>query len=242
MGGEHKIFIQISHFFCMVGTWNSNFASLQFLPFTFRIGCIYHMGNSWNCSVCFFVAQSAAKRKSIEQVRWDLGDYHGTAFLRSVGSFALLSMRNKRSPDCRQVISGRKFECDLLFSYIAGDPFFTPIFALSALILGALREKLSGVLKNLLLLAVGPVGFIIFTGTALRQLGKIHSGQGDSIFSIFAAAVCWVIFMFVPYGFMLWHGKKEQDKMKIHNGTAGIWAVNFFMLGLFLLGYICRGR
>lgn len=120
--------------------------------------------------------------------------------------------------------------------------FFTPIFALSALILGALREKLSGVLKNLLLLAVGPVGFIIFTGTALRQLGKIHSGQGDSIFSIFAAAVCWVIFMFVPYGFMLWHGKKEQDKMKIHNGTAGIWAVNFFMFGLFLLGYICRGR
>ena len=120
--------------------------------------------------------------------------------------------------------------------------FFTPIFALSALILGALREKLSGVLKNLLLLAVGPVGFIIFTGTALRQLGKIHSGQGDSIFSIFATAVCWVIFMFVPYGFMLWHGKKEQDKMKIHNGIAGIWAVNFFMFGLFLLGYICRGR
>jgi hypothetical protein len=120
--------------------------------------------------------------------------------------------------------------------------FFTPIFALSALILGALREKFSGVLKNLLLLAVGPVGFIIFTGTALRQLGKIHSGQGDSIFSIFAAAVCWVIFMFVPYGFMLWHGKKEQDKMKIHNGIAGIWAVNFFMLGLFLWGYICRGR
>ena len=120
--------------------------------------------------------------------------------------------------------------------------FFTPIFALSALILGALREKLSGVLKNLLLLAVGPVGFIIFTGTALRQLGKIHSGQGDSIFSIFATAVCWVIFMFVPYGLMLWHGKKEQDKMKIHNGTAGIWAVNFFMFGLFLLGYICRGR
>ena len=100
--------------------------------------------------------------------------------------------------------------------------FFTPIFSLSALISGALREKFSGFLKNLLLLAVAPVGFIIFTGTALRQLGKIHSGQADSIFSIFAAAVCWVIFMFVPYGFMLWHGKKEQDKMKIHNGTAGI--------------------
>ena len=120
--------------------------------------------------------------------------------------------------------------------------FFTPIFSLSALISGALREKFSGFLKNLLLLAVAPGGFIIFTGTALRQLGKIHSGQADSIFSIFAAAVCWVIFMFVPYGLMLWYGKKEQDKMKIHNGIAGIWAVNFFMLGLFLLGYICRGR
>ena len=91
-----------------------------------------------------------------------------------------------------------------------------------------LREKFSGFLKNLLLLAVAPVGFIIFTGTALRQLGKIHSGQADSIFSIFAAAVCWVIFMFVPYGLMLWYGKKEQDQMKIHNGIAGIWAVNFF--------------
>ena len=120
--------------------------------------------------------------------------------------------------------------------------FFTPIFSLSALISGALREKFSGFLKNLLLLAVAPVGFIIFTETALRQLGKIHSGQADSIFSIFAAAVCWVIFMFVPYGLMLWYGKKEQNKMKILNGIAGIWAVNFFMLGLFLLGYICRGR
>ena len=120
--------------------------------------------------------------------------------------------------------------------------FFTPIFSLSALISGALREKFSGFLKNLLLLAVAPVGFIIFTGTALRQLEKIHSGQADNIFSIFATAVCWVIFMFVPYGLMLWYGKKEQDKMKIHNGIAGIWAVNFFMLGLFLLGYICRGR
>ena len=120
--------------------------------------------------------------------------------------------------------------------------FFTPVFSISALILGALREKFSGFLKNLLLLAVAPVGFIIFTGTALRQLEKIHSGQGDSIFSIFAAAAAWIIFMFLPYGLMLWYGKKEQDKMKIHNGIAGIWAVNFFMLGLFLLGYICRGR
>jgi len=120
--------------------------------------------------------------------------------------------------------------------------FFTPIFSISALISGTLREKFSGFLKNLLLLAVAPGGFIIFTGTALRQLGKIHSGQADSIFSIFATAVCWVIFMLVPYGLMLWDGKKEQDKMKIHNGIAGIWAVNFFMLGLFILGYICRGR
>lgn len=105
-----------------------------------------------------------------------------------------------------------------------------------------LRKKFSGFLKNLLLPAVAPVGFLAFTGTTVWQLDKIPSGQADSIFSIFAAAVCWVIFMFVPYGLMLWYGKKEQDKMKIHNGIAGIWAVNFFMLGLFLLGYICRGR
>ena len=92
--------------------------------------------------------------------------------------------------------------------------FFTPIFSLSALISGALREKFSGFLKNLLLLAVAPVGFIIFTGTALRQLEKIHSGQADNIFSIFAAAVCWVIFMFVPYGLMLWYGMVKKSKIR----------------------------
>ena len=105
-----------------------------------------------------------------------------------------------------------------------------------------LREKFSGFLKNLLLLAVAPVGFLAFTGTTVGQLDKIHSGQSGSIFSIFAAAVSWVIFMFVPYGLMLWHGRREKDKTQIHNGIAGIWAVNFFMLGLFLLGYICRDR
>ena len=120
--------------------------------------------------------------------------------------------------------------------------FFTPIFSLSALISGALREKFSGFLKNLLLLAVAPVGFIIFTGTALQQLGKIHSGQSDRIFSIFATAVCWVIFMFVPYGFMIWRGRKEHDNAKFYNGIAGIWAVHFLMFGLFLLAYISRNR
>jgi putative effector of murein hydrolase LrgA (UPF0299 family) len=45
------------------------------------------------------------------------------------------------------------------------------------------QEKFSEFLKNLLLLAVVPVGLLIFTGTALRQLGKIHSGQsGSSLF------------------------------------------------------------
>lgn len=120
--------------------------------------------------------------------------------------------------------------------------FFTPVFSISALILGAFREKFSGFLKNLLLLAAAPVGFLMFTGTAVWQLDKIHSGQANGIFSIFAAAVGWVIFMFVPYGFMLWRGKKEKDKMKIHNGIAGIWAVHFFMFAICLLGYICKGR
>ena len=120
--------------------------------------------------------------------------------------------------------------------------FFTPAFSITALVLGTVREKFSGFLKNLLMLAVAPAGFLIFMGTALRQLGKIHSGQADSIFPIFLTAAAWVVFMFVPYGFMLWRGKKEKDNTKIYNGIAGIWAVNFFMLGLFLLAYICKDR
>ena len=120
--------------------------------------------------------------------------------------------------------------------------FFIPVFSVSALILGTLREKGAGFLKNLGLLAVAPIGFLIFTGTALFQLDRINAGQSDSIYSIFAAAAGWVIFMFVPYGLMLWRGKKENDQMKFYNGISGIWAVNFFILALFLLGYICRGR
>ena len=120
--------------------------------------------------------------------------------------------------------------------------FFIPVFSVSALILGTLREKGAGFLKNLGLLAVAPIGFLIFTGTALFQLDRINAGQSDSIYSIFAAAAGWVIFMLVPYGLMLWRGKKEKDQIKFYNGISGIWAVNFFILALFLLGYICRGR
>jgi len=118
--------------------------------------------------------------------------------------------------------------------------FFTPGFSILTLILGTIRKKSSGFFRNLLLLAVAPVGFIIFTGTALQQLGKIHSGQADSIFSIFAVAAAWVVFMFVPYGFMIWRGRKEKDRIKFYNGIAGTWAVHFFMFGLFLLAYISR--
>ena len=125
---------------------------------------------------------------------------------------------------------------------LPGILFFIPGFSITALILGTIREKSSGFFRNLLLLAVAPVGFIIFTGTALQQLGKIHSGQSDSIFSIFATAVCWVVFMFVPYGFMIWRGRKEHDNAKFYNGIAGIWAVHFLMFGLFLLAYISRNR
>ena len=99
-----------------------------------------------------------------------------------------------------------------------------------------LREKFSEFLKNLLLLAVTPVGFLAFTGTTVWQLDKIPSGQSGSIFSIFASAVSWVIFMFVPYGLMLWRGKSKNDKTKILNGITGIWAVNFFYVGTFPFG------
>ena len=129
--------------------------------------------------------------------------------------------------------------CFLIFPVIL---FFMPVFSILALILGTLREKFSGFLKNLLLLTAAPGGFLLFTGTAVWQLAKIQAGGSHSIFSIFAVAAGWVIFMFVPYGFMLWRGRKEKDEMKINNGIAGIWAVNFFMLALCLLGCICRGR
>ena len=52
----------------------------------------------------------------------------------------------------------------------------------------------------------------------------------------------WIIFMFLPYGFMAWHGWKEKDRIKFYNGIAGTWAVHFFMFGLFLLAYISRYR
>ena len=120
--------------------------------------------------------------------------------------------------------------------------FFTPAFSISALVLGALRKKLSGFLKNLLLLAAAPGAFLAFTVTVARQLDKIHSGQPDNILTMLAAAVSWLAFMFLPYGFMLLRGKKEKDKMKFCNGIAGLGAVNSFMLGLFLLAYICRNR
>ena len=120
--------------------------------------------------------------------------------------------------------------------------FFIPGFSITALILGTSRKKSSGFFRNLLLLAVAPVGFIIFTGTAVSGISKMHSGESGSIFSIFAAAAAWMIFMFLPYGFMIWRGRKEHDNAKFYNGIAGLWAVNFFMLGLFLLAYICRNR
>ena len=120
--------------------------------------------------------------------------------------------------------------------------FFTPGFSILSLILGTIRKKSSGFFRNLLLLAVAPVGFIIFTGTAVSGLSKMHSGQSGSIFTIFAVAAVWVVFMFVPYGFMIWRGRKEHDNAKFYNGIAGIWAVHFLMFGLFLLAYISRNR
>jgi hypothetical protein len=118
--------------------------------------------------------------------------------------------------------------------------FFTPGFSILTLILGTIRKKSSGFFRNLLLLAAAPVGFLIFLGTAVSGLSKMHSGESGSIFSIFAAAAAWIIFMFIPYGFMAWHGWKEKDRIKFYNGIAGIWAVHFFMFGLFLLAYISR--
>ena len=120
--------------------------------------------------------------------------------------------------------------------------FFTPGFSILTLILGTSRKKSSGFFRNLLLLAAAPMGFLIFLGTAVSGLSKMHSGESGSILSIFSAVAAWIIFMFLPYGFMAWHGWKEKDRIKFYNGIAGIWAIHFFVLGLFLLAYISRYR
>ena len=120
--------------------------------------------------------------------------------------------------------------------------FFVPVFSILTLILGTLRDKFSGFFKNLLLLAAAPAGFLIFAGTAIWQFDKIYSGRSDNVFAILAAAAGWMLFIFLPYGSMLLHGKCKKDKMKFLNGITGLEAVNSFLLGIFILSYICRNR
>ena len=112
--------------------------------------------------------------------------------------------------------------------------FFTPIFALSALILGALREKLSGVLKNLLLLAVAPAGLLLFVLMVYYQLDKFQSG----CLVIYAVVAIWIICMIIPYAVMLWYSKKEKDDLKFLNGISGVWSVIFFLLLMCISAYL----
>ena len=112
--------------------------------------------------------------------------------------------------------------------------FFTPIFSLSALISGALREKFSGFLKNLLLLAVAPAGLLLFVLMVYYQLDKFQSG----CLVIYAVVAIWIICMIIPYAVMLWYSKKEKDDLKFLNGISGVWSVIFFLLLLGIFAYL----
>ena len=112
--------------------------------------------------------------------------------------------------------------------------FFTPVFSISALISGTLREKFSGFLKNLLLLAVAPAGLLLFVLMVYYQLDKIQSG----CLVIYAFVAIWIICMIIPYAVMLWYSKKEKDDLKFLNGISGVWSVIFFLLLLGIFAYL----
>lgn len=238
----HKIFIPNDHLFCVVTNRYNNSAPFQFLSFALGISGIYYMGDYGNCAVYVAIVPGQQKEDPLNWQEMICGIITVLLFCGALSVVLYYQCVTTGVLDADKLFLEESLNAICCFFLLPVILFFTLVFSISALILGALREKFSGFLKNLLLLAVTPVGFLLFTGITAWQLRELHFGRSDSIFSIFAAAVGWVIFMFLPYGFMLWRGKKEQDKTKICNGVAGIWAVNFFMLGLFLLGYICRGR
>ena len=144
------------------------------------------------------------------------------------------------------IFSGLKFLRDeslnelCLYLLVPAVLFYTPVFGISALILGAIRKKFSGFVKNLGLLAAAPIGLIAVMGTGLYTLRGVHCEVGNYA-SILLAFFSWILCLWLPYGFMAWRGHREKDELRFCNGLAGLGAVNFFMIGLFLLGYIGRG-
>ena len=145
-----------------------------------------------------------------------------------------------------RIFLGTKFVCDdslrelCIYLFVPVVLFYTPVFGISALILGAIRKKFSGFVKNLGLLAAAPIGLIAVMGTGLYTLRGVHCEVGNYA-SILLAFFSWILCLWLPYGFMAWRGHREKDELRFCNGLAGLGAVNFFMIGLFLLGYIGRG-
>ena len=141
-----------------------------------------------------------------------------------------------------RIFLGTKFVCDdslrefCIYLFVPVVLFYMPVLGISALILGVIRKKISGFVKNMGLLATAPIGLIAVMGT-----GLYYGARGGNVTSVYLMFMLWLLCLWLPYGFMAWRGHREKDELRFFNGLAGLGAVNFFMLGLFLLGYIGRG-
>ena len=118
---------------------------------------------------------------------------------------------------------------------------FLPVFAISALVLGALRKKFAGFFQNLGLLAIMPLGVIAVMFVSLWQMSEGQSGRTGNLFLIFLALGIWLAFLLLPYGFMAWRGGRKKEEKTFYNGIAGLGASIFFLLGLWWIGYLGRG-
>ena len=117
--------------------------------------------------------------------------------------------------------------------------FFLPIFVLLALILGAKREKIKGILENLLFISFAPAGMMALPIWFLffRPGGFPERTGGPATV---APLLVWFAFLFVPYAVMLVRGIRQKDRLRSLNGISGIGGMIFFLLGLMLFAYITR--
>jgi len=117
--------------------------------------------------------------------------------------------------------------------------FFLPIFVLLDLILGAKREKIKGILKNILFISFAPAGmaalpiwFLFFRPGGLPE----RTDGPDTV----GPLLVWFSFLFVPYAVMLTRGICRKDRLRTLNGISGLGGMIFFLLGLMLLACITR--
>ena len=129
---------------------------------------------------------------------------------------------------------------DLCLFFLKPVGLFLPAFALTALGSGALRKKWSGVIENLLLLAIAPAGLYVALAVSALITGLYSVESGVPVSTSIALAL-WLLCIFWPYGYMTLRARRKKDELGFCNGIAGLGAVVFFLLGLGLLGYIGRG-